>query len=253
MHFTSVDLPAPLSPRSARISPKRTVRSAPRSASRWPKRLWMPRHSIATLPTSCVVVGARLAKLEHLHPLVGEELDAVGEHPCAVLPAPAELGPEDERVDLESHVLRERVVRGLFDPWRLNLDQPEAVTGAVEVEIFAAVLAEEGAVALRDIARHDAGAQTRHRRSVRLETEPEDLALVREQPSERDRPTHARRVAGDASRDVQLDDLASAQHAARGARDRVPRVRPREDVLDHALVFGSALVDRLLRDAHDLQ
>src|SRR5690606_31199832 len=41
--LTSVDLPAPLSPTSAMISPGATSRSTPLSASTWPKVLRMPR------------------------------------------------------------------------------------------------------------------------------------------------------------------------------------------------------------------
>jgi len=39
MHLISVDLPAPLSPRSASTSPRRTSRSTPSRAVTAPKRL----------------------------------------------------------------------------------------------------------------------------------------------------------------------------------------------------------------------
>src|ERR1043165_670607 len=126
MHFTSVDLPAPLSPSSARISPKRRLRPAPRSASRWPTRFQTPRHSIAVVPISRVVAVA-LLKFEYLHPLIGEGLDPVVGDPSSVLPARAELVVDDEGVDLERHVLLERVIGGLFHPRRLHLDQPKAM------------------------------------------------------------------------------------------------------------------------------
>src|SRR3712207_1731334 len=46
--FISVDLPAPFSPRSAWISPRRSCRSTPSLAVTAPKRLTMPRSSAAS-------------------------------------------------------------------------------------------------------------------------------------------------------------------------------------------------------------
>src|SRR5262245_21540849 len=140
MHLMSVDLPAPLSPSRARIWPKRIVRSAPRSASRWPNRFQMPRHSIATLPRSRAARAVPSDKLEHLHPPAREELDAVCEDARSVLPARPELRRDDEGVDLEGHVLGKRILGRLFHPRRLDFDEPEAVAGAVEIEVVATVL-----------------------------------------------------------------------------------------------------------------
>src|SRR5437773_863360 len=157
MHLMSVDLPAPLSPSRERIWPKRIVRSAPRSASRWPNRFQMLRHSIATLPCSRVARAVASDKLEHLHPPAREELDAVFEDARSVLPARPELGRDDEGIDLEGHVLGEWVLGRLLHPRRLDFDQPEAVAGAVEIEVVAIALGEVVPVAARDLAREDSG------------------------------------------------------------------------------------------------
>src|SRR5699024_7404890 len=54
----AVDLPAPLGPSRARISPGRTVRSTPSRARTAPWRLWTPRRLIAAVSAVSVVPGA---------------------------------------------------------------------------------------------------------------------------------------------------------------------------------------------------
>src|SRR5262249_55796356 len=183
MHFTRVDLPAPLSPSRAMISPKRIVRSAPRSASRWPKRFQMPRHSTATVPGSRAATAAASANFEHLHAAAREELDAVAQDAGSVLPTTTELRADHEGVDLERHVLRKRVVRGLLHPGRLDLDQTEPVARPVQVQVVPTVLGEVGAVALRDVARGHACPQPALGCAVRVEGELEDVSPTRARPS----------------------------------------------------------------------
>jgi hypothetical protein len=56
-HLISVDLPAPLSPTIAVISPLRAAIDAPRSAVTLPKRLTIPSSTRVSVATAVVIAG----------------------------------------------------------------------------------------------------------------------------------------------------------------------------------------------------
>src|SRR5713226_5809729 len=68
-----VDFPAPLGPRKPNISPWRTSRSMPRTASSWPYRLTRPSACITALSRSCLAEAPRISEQPAQH--IGEVFD----------------------------------------------------------------------------------------------------------------------------------------------------------------------------------
>ena len=182
-----------------------------------------------------------------------QKLGAVLPDRHARLPADAELLGRNERVDLERHVLGEMVVGDAFHPRRFHLDQSRAVAGTVQVVVVVAPLLEELDVVLGHVGGKHAGLQLVVGPAMGVETELDDLPLAAGQFAHADRHADAGRVAVHLGREVQLHDVALLNLPVGGAGNGVARGLLAEDIHGQSFVFRPVLVNRLLRDAHQLQ